>query len=297
MYLCYGGTGSGKSITSVALVSLALRHKHPAYHMYCYEARGPKTPPPNEFLDALALTITDAGKVKSDAAKVAAEAAIAASQTAGAAEAPKALDTALLTIGKSLSDDEKIGLLTGSMATLLAETEEGQNAAREFLKAVNNAERVEKGTPALLVIDSLSIPMRTYGASVDTRMKGTPGGDNKTTKWVEEKSRRGEPTMPGGLQPSDISFCEQMEAIALASNTVIIGIVNFDLVPFVDKLEAVVEGFVSIEAPGILSYRQRKNRLVMSYTVPPADLNAASAYLHYGTRKFDITSSLGIMLD
>jgi len=282
MYLCYGGTGSGKSLTTVALVALMKRMKKNAFHMYCYEARGPKTVPPNDFLDALSIVLSKTMKEKNEALG----AALQAAMSEFAAENRETVE--------KVEEHAKLLELYNQMKDLLAENDLAKIAAEKFIDKLD-----PKGAePSFLVIDSLSIPMRSYGANVEKRLQGEEGEKgSKNAKWVAEKSRRGEPTMPGGLQPSDISFCEQMEALAVANNIIIVGVVNFDLVPFVDKLEAVVEGFMSIESAGVMAYRQRATRRPAYYYVKEIDKQIALAYLNYGKPDGDLTGTLGISLD
>jgi len=129
------------------------------------------------------------------------------------------------------------------------------------------------GEPRLLVLDSLSLPMRAHSRNAD--------------------GRKGESTMSGGLQPSDVDFTVAMEAMAVAKNLVILGIVNNDLVPFVDKLEGVTEGLVSVEGPGMIRYRQRSDRKLTFCELPKRAVDLGAEFLHYPPKSiediFDLT--------
>lgn len=112
------------------------------------------------------------------------------------------------------------------------------------------------GNPSILVIDSMTLPMRAYAADV-------------------VKGRAGEPTMSQGMQPSDIAFCERMQAWAVERKLVIIGVVNYDLVPFADKLEGIVEGIFKVRRPGVFDIRNRVTRQSTEVTLPQEDLDYA----------------------
>lgn len=126
-------------------------------------------------------------------------------------------------------------------------------------------EMLKIGAPQVLIFDSVTLPMRAYAAGQDS--DGIP-------------SRSGEPTMPQGLQPSDIAFCVRMQQIASQSHTAIIGIVNSDLVPFADKLEAVCEGTIEVDGPCVMRIRSRRDRSFKRVDLSDWKANAA-AYLNY----------------
>jgi len=130
-----------------------------------------------------------------------------------------------------------------------------------FASAVAN----DKATTRVWVVDSISLPLRAHSRGTD---KATAG-------------RKGEATMAGGLQPSDVDFVVAMEAIALDLNIAILGIINTDLVPFSDKLEGVTEGLISVEGPGVFRYRQRSDRKTTFARLPRRALDMGAEFLHY----------------
>jgi len=170
------------------------------------------------------------------------------------------LFSAILGITK---DDTKFGAGSETNASVLATR----------LKLNAFVGKLGDGEPRLLVLDSLSLPMRAHSRNAD--------------------GRKGESTMSGGLQPSDVDFTVAMEAMAVAKNLVILGIVNNDLVPFVDKLEGVTEGLVSVEGPGMLRYRQRSDRKLTYCELPKRAVDLGAEFLHYPERQvadiFDLT--------
>lgn len=132
----------------------------------------------------------------------------------------------------------------------------------------------QTGAPQVLVLDSVTLPMRAYCSDV-IYANGSP-------------TRSGEPTMPQGLQPSDIAFCVRMQQVAVRSHLAIIGIVNSDLVPFADKLEAVCEGAVEVDGPGVMRIRSRRDRSFQRVDLTKYR-ELAAAFLNYVNPKFDGT--------
>jgi len=108
----------------------------------------------------------------------------------------------------------------------------------------------------VLIIDSMTMPMRAH--VID-----------------RERGRSGEPTMQQGLQPSDIDFCEKMQSWAVDNNVAVIGLVNYDLVPFADKLEGVIEGMVKVTGAGRFELRNRETRRKESVVLPKESVDWA----------------------
>lgn len=119
----------------------------------------------------------------------------------------------------------------------------------------------------LLIIDSVSLALRQY-ASPDSG----------------EKGRAGEPTMPGGLQPSDVDFCVRLNSLAARCGFTVLGLVNNDLVPFASKLEGIIEGEVNILGPGYFSFRQRSTRVRTVVNLPPAAMAKGRDFMRYAVR-------------
>lgn len=291
-YVMFGGTGSGKTISAVALVAQQIAEGGNGYHMYCFEARGPNTVKPSEFVDALETVMTGSTY---DYAKTLFETIGQATSKAAQSKAEKktkAQQADKATMSGQFDAEETFRRYYSGMGQLGASAgSPGADAAKLFL---GNVHSQLNSDPSLLVIDSLSIPMRQYGSTIETIIKGEAGDKSGEGRYVEVRTRRGEATMTGGFQPSDIQFCVEMERIALNTNTVILGIVNFDLVPFTDKLEGVTEGFVSIERPGLITYRQRKSRRPSRYVIPKKYIDIAAVYLNYDDPKnFNASSWTG----
>jgi len=210
-HLVTGGTGSGKTVTSVALTILAKTQDYPSLYIYQWEARASLNKEVNP-ISALALNL------------------------------PKRLQDAFT--HKNPTKDKPIG---------------------RFMDEVRVAAS-RSGTAGLLVIDSVSLPMRMYT------------GDDPL-------SRSGQATMKEGMQPMDITFVEKMEALAIDNDIAILGLVNADLVPFASKLEGITEGIIDILPNGRANQRNRTVRRMTEFTVGKDARKIAAEWLGY--RGFD----------
>jgi len=81
-------------------------------------------------------------------------------------------------------------------------------------------------TPIVIVLDSISLPMRNY--QLDQRAK--------------------EPAIEKSMQPSDISFCVWLSKFCRDRRIICLGVINYDLVPFANKLDAMSVGILDIGA-------------------------------------------------
>jgi len=310
-YLVTGGTGSGKSVTTIGLAAAfkTFDEKVPVGVMYVYEARGP-SPLENkgDFLDVVDRLLT-VDPVATEQLAAANDEARQARFRQAQVEATNATDAALLAkAGYSAVDIEKIlesksaGQNASDVASRKALAEDADvdpvtSGVSVDLNAINlaadtgltsffttvrernweradNSSSTSPASPAVLVIDSVSLPLRQFAAN--------KVWNNQSKSWT--KSRSGEATMSGGMQPSDISFCVDFEALAIRHNIVIFGIVNDDLVPFADQLEGMTEGIVSIVAPGVVATRNRNTRQLIQFGLAMSDFDSGKAFLGYSQR-------------
>lgn len=123
--------------------------------------------------------------------------------------------------------------------------------------------RKETKDPAIIVIDSIALPLRSYKGQL----------------------RAGQSTMQGGMQPMDIEFVVVCEAIAVKENAVVIGIINDELVPFGTKLEGMAEGVILVHSAGKMSVRTRYNRRFEEHTLSPQAVSAGAKFLRYADWK------------
>jgi len=268
-YLLYGGTGSGKTITTVALIYTLIKAGYDAQHLYCYEARGATMPPAGAFYDALA----DCTSLERST-----ELVISVLNTATDELKAKIAYADLLSRGGLPKGDPRAVRMQDFFETIV----DKQRSLLGLGTAVTDDVK-----PSIIALDSVSLPLRAFGGSYEQVKK--EGG-----VWVNMLSRKGEPTMSGGFQPSDIAFVVEIEALALATNTIIIGVINDDLVPFASQLEGMSEGYISIEQPGVLTYRQRLTRAPTRAVLSKHSLDVAQTYLGYETHRYDVLSNLGV---
>jgi hypothetical protein len=154
-------------------------------------------------------------------------------------------------------DEKKLSADERALATLTG-TDSFFNSLRD---ATNKFGR------RLLIIDSVSLALRQYASDAS--------GD---------KGRAGEPTMPGGLQPSDVDFCVRLNSLAARCGFTVLGLVNNDLVPFASKLEGIIEGEVNILGPGYFSFRQRSTRTRTVVNLPAAAMTKGREFMRYAVR-------------
>lgn len=196
-YVGSGATGSGKSVTSVALLHHLLKQGVPVGYLYLHEAR------------AIAGPLTEAA-------------------------------------GKDAYDNDVVNVqpVSAFLRTLINAKLEDYSVWTPYGLA-SWAQAAASGKFTVLVIDSVTLSMRSYASN-------------------ELEGRSGEPTMEGGLQPSDIEFCIKLQEYAADRAIMLIGLVNDDLVPFADKLEGVTEGAFYVERAGQFSIRNREQRVRQS---------------------------------
>jgi len=256
-YLVTGGSGSGKSITMASLAAAVFaQQKVGEYdvatkadkvlvrYSYMYEARGPDLSKPELGPSYFISNVRNSLDIKATGSadiEIDGETLPAASWWARRCGLTSFFQSAV-----------------AARAQYTTKLEAFETEADRAKKDVA-AEAVP--TAKLWIIDSVSLPLRQYAPTAE--------------------GRRGEATMSGGLQPSDVDFVVQMEAIAVAANLVICGIVNTDLVPFVDQLEGVTEGLIQVTGPGMFSYRQRNSRKWQSVTLDAKYVAMGAEFLHY----------------
>jgi len=243
-YLCVGGTGGGKSTTAASLAAAALRKGYSTALMYVYEARGPELPDAAGFYDNVHTLVTGEDLRTKDDQAAAASISVAMQ---GLVPAQLAANT--------------------GTASFFDEVKKAYKASAVRRVSGQKAPALEERA-RMLVVDSISLPLRAYGP------------------WDQENeghSRKGEATMPLGMQPSDIAFVTKMEALAVAARLVIIGTVNEDLVPFSDKLEAMSEGIIQSQGPGYFYVRTRSERTMRQVALCNEDIDVGAAFLDYRT--------------
>jgi len=204
-HLVTGATGSGKTVTSVALTLEAKRQGIPAIYVYQWEARA--------------------------------------------------------VVNKDLNPDEQVCSNLPLRVRNAITAKKANSDLPEFFRAAMS-HHAKTGQAALLVIDSVSLPMRLYD-----------GG--------QPEARSGQATMKEGMQPMDIQFVEKMEELAVANNLAILGLVNADLVPFAARLEGITEGLIDILPGGRLTQRNRTLRKWTDATLKPESRVAAATWLGY----------------
>jgi len=224
LYIAYGVTGSGKSVTTASVAALASRAGYNGAFLYMYEARQPSgfltetastdgslvPRPPDEWLDAFLKEWPQHCK---DA------------NPYGMKPFWDTLPELDPTLGRVVAD--------------IPGTDYKPGPGRKL---------------GLIVLDSITIPLRMYKAD-------------------KKEGRRGEPTMQGGLQPSDVAFVVSLNQFALKNGVVIIGVVNLDLVPFAPKLEAMCEGLIEVSKPGTIKMRNRFYRNFKEIAIPEDVMN------------------------
>jgi len=116
-----------------------------------------------------------------------------------------------------------------------------------FFRGVNANPLQKQEDGGLVVFDSLSLPMRSF-------------------QLVE---RADEPAIVQSMQPSDIEFCVWLGKWLSDRKLVGLGIVNSDLVPFIDKLDAQATGIVTVTAYNRASRHDRGSaRKKLNMTLP-----------------------------
>lgn len=114
----------------------------------------------------------------------------------------------------------------------------------------------------------------------------------------EEFTRQlGTQTYKEGLTPQIIVACLLTDAMAREHNVCLIGTLNSELFPFVDKLEGATEGRIQIMAPGRLIVRDRSTRKDRPIDVDPKSMNTALDILGYPGPFRQDTPGLDLDLD
>lgn len=96
-------------------------------------------------------------------------------------------------------------------------------------------------------------------------------------------------TYTGGLSPRDIQGALIHDEIARDHGVAVIGTVNSELFPVVDKFEGAVEGVIRINSVTQITYRNRGTRIDTPYSISPEAHSAAKSALGYDSadvRKF-----------
>lgn len=98
-------------------------------------------------------------------------------------------------------------------------------------------------------------------------------------------------TYAGGLSPRDILGILLHDEKARLANVALIGTINSELFPVVEKLEGACEGQIQLTSPGTFTLRTRKDREINTFTLPDAARKLATRDLGY----LDSTTRLGTM--
>lgn len=124
-----------------------------------------------------------------------------------------------------------------------------------FLRKRNSGSK-----PALLVLDSIGEPMRAYMSDKRTNM----------------------PAASEGMQAADRMFVERLNAFAERYALIILGVVNSEQVPFVERLYGATQGIINVETATAFNKRDRvTGRDKRSFTVPNIALRNALAAMRY----------------
>lgn len=141
------------------------------------------------------------------------------------------------------------------------ETSQGFWAQLKGLLSANTSQN------KLIVVDSATLPLKTYAATEAFRQQST---------------------FTGGMQPSDLGFVNEGSRVAMANSACIILVLNSTLVPYASALAGATEGLISIINVGQFSYRDRtaaSARQMKTVTIPTTFVDAALAYFGYGVYK------------
>lgn len=124
--------------------------------------------------------------------------------------------------------------------------------------------RTNKDKPALIVLDSIGIPMRSFAS----------------------EDRRGQTAAEQGMQPADRLFVEQLDLLATTRSLILIGVVNSELVPFAAKLYGAVQGLINAQTARSFTKNDRAGgRTGDTYELPVVALKSALATMRYEQRK------------
>jgi hypothetical protein len=105
------------------------------------------------------------------------------------------------------------------------------------------------------------------------------------------KERSGQPTYKEGAQPMDLRFLKALSDECYKRNWTIIGVINPDVIPVTKRLEATVQGVISILDVGLFSKQERgSGRVPETYRLPEDLIRAAAQVLHYPERKQNSSS-------
>jgi len=140
-----------------------------------------------------------------------------------------------------------------------------------FLADVRAVVKFSK-TTKLIVLDSITSPMKAYSS--------------------EFKSQS---TFEGGMQPSDRAFLDELSRIALDNHVVFLAVLNETLIPYVAQLAGAVEGIVRIQNVAKFTFNDRSSgsrRMDTTVSIPLPFVSSALVALGFGAYNPDY-SSLG----
>lgn len=122
-----------------------------------------------------------------------------------------------------------------------------------------------KNTKRIIVLDSITMPMKAYASN---------------------RAFRTQSTFVGGSQPSDYGFLDALSAIAQEWNTCFICCVNSIRIPYATNLEGSVEGLIKVVDVANMTVSDRTSysgRVGMALSVPIEFVNMALAIFNLGT--------------
>jgi len=118
--------------------------------------------------------------------------------------------------------------------------------------------------PAVIVLDSIGIPMRSF----------TP------------EDRRGQTAAEQGMQPADRLFTEQLDLLGTTRALIILGVVNSELVPFAAKLYGAAQGLINVTAANTFTKNDRAGgRTGELHELPHVATKSALATMRYNTKQ------------
>lgn len=95
----------------------------------------------------------------------------------------------------------------------------------------------------------------------------------------EEKS----PGLGRGLSWPQQAFFKRLSQVCFRNQIVCVGVANLSLVPRADAFDGVVEGFITIKGPGLLSWIDRDGRQLREIQISTEAMQKACDELDYGT--------------
>jgi hypothetical protein len=147
-------------------------------------------------------------------------------------------------------------------------TVDGIGELDTFIK--NTGYEVLLSHPGLLVLDSISDPMRSFMPT----------------------ERRNQGSAKEGMQPADQIFVKTLDKWAMQRNLVVLGVVNEDLVPFVSLLEGACQGMViPISVSSFTKKDRATGRIDETYDLPEESVAAGIALMRYPALREKHTAS------